>query len=238
MTHRRNALTSLGFGTLTALICLLPVLRAEEAKDPDPARFAGEIEAFHSWDARNAIPAHAVLFVGSSTIRLWRTAEAFPDLPVLNRGFGGAQFSDLLHFRQDVLLKIPEPACIVLYCGDNDIAGGKTADRVAQDFRAFVAAAQQAFPRTPLIYLAIKPSRSRWAIWPEQQRANGLIADLCRADPRLHFADIAPPMLATGNPPAENLFAKDGLHLNDEGYALWTRLLRPLIDQALKSPAP
>ena len=96
--------------------------------DPDPNRFAAEIKAFAEWDSRNAVPADPVLFVGSSSIRLWRTHESFPDLPVVNRGFGGSQVSDLLHFADRVVFPY-KPSVIVFYAGDNDLAAGKSAQR-------------------------------------------------------------------------------------------------------------
>src|SRR5690606_25008770 len=72
--------------------------QASQAAPPAPTRFEAEIEAFRAWDRKNAVPADAVLFVGSSSIRMWATAVSFPDLPVVNRGFGGSQISDVNHY--------------------------------------------------------------------------------------------------------------------------------------------
>ena len=109
-----------------ALFSLAPALA--EVPDPDPERFSDEIAAFEAWDAKNATPDDAILFVGSSSIRLWSTAEAFPDKPVVNRGFGGSELSDVMHFF-DVLVARHTPTTIVLYEGDNDIEHGKPAGR-------------------------------------------------------------------------------------------------------------
>lgn len=215
----------------TVALALAATLAGGQTPDkaPPEERFAGEIRAFRTWDSKNAIPRQPVLFVGSSTIRLWRTAEAFPDLPVVNRGFGGAQFPDLLRYRDDVILRYPDPSCIVLYCGDNDIASGRTAEEVAADFAALHRAVREAFPRTPLVYITIKPSPSRWRFWPEQEKANTLIAARCAQDPLARVADIASALLATGSPPAETLFLPDRLHLNEDGYRLCTEVVRPVI---------
>jgi lysophospholipase L1-like esterase len=117
----------------------------------------------------------------------------------------------------------------VLYAGDNDLdeRTGKTAADVVRDFQAFVARVHAAVPDARIYYVAIKPSRLRWARWPEMARANAEIAAACAADPRLGFLDVATPMLATGEPPARELFVFDGLHLSAQGYALWTSVVQP-----------
>ena len=111
--------------------CLVVVARAD-APDPDPARFAAEIESFAVWDTKNSFADGATLFVGSSSIRLWPTAKAFPEVAVINRGFGGSEISDVIHFYDQVIKPYAAPR-IFLYAGDNDIARGKTAERVAGD---------------------------------------------------------------------------------------------------------
>jgi lysophospholipase L1-like esterase len=219
-------------GGLLAMAVGLAAAETPKA-DPPPEPFADEIRAFRQWDSENAVPARPVLFVGSSTIAMWRTAESFPDLPVVNRGFGGSQFPDLWRYRQDVILRYPAPACIVLYCGDNDIAAGRSPEQVAADFAELHGAIRAAFPKTTLIYLTIKPSPSRWEIWPKHRRANELIAAQCALEPLAAVADIATPLLTTGNPPADTLFLPDKLHLSEAGYRLCTGVLRPFIDQAL-----
>lgn len=202
--------------------------------DPDPHRFDKEINAFRAWDAKNAIPDQAILFVGSSSIRMWKSAQSFPDLPVVNRGFGGAHISDMLYFKQDILLKYKMPSCLVMYCGGNDVAGGKSAERVVDDFKKWWNVVQTAFPGTPLVYIPIKPCPNRWKIWPEENKANNAIEKMCDADELLFYADTATPMLETGRPPADDLFIADKLHMSDKGYEIWTKVVRRSIKEALK----
>jgi lysophospholipase L1-like esterase len=205
--------------------------------DPDPNRFASEIKAFADWDSKNAVPADPVLFVGSSTIRLWRTHESFPDLPVINRGFGGSHISDVLHFTDRVVLPY-QPRVIVFYAGDNDIAGGKSAQRVFEDYRKFVALVRAARPGARIVFLAIKPSGSRWSLWPEVKKANDLVRDFCRGDDRLVYADLNASLLTADGTPDPSLFLKDQLHLNPQGYALWTKALAPILQKVLASAPP
>lgn len=219
---------------LVAFCVLAQVVVAEPAADPDPNRFAGEIKAFAEWDSKNAVPAEPILFVGSSSIRMWRTHESFPGLPVVNRGFGGSHISDVIHFAQRVVLPY-KPKVIVFYAGDNDVAGGKSAQRVCDDYSRFVGLVHARLPRTRIIFITIKPSGSRWSLWPEMNRANELIKASCEKDDRLFFADLAAPLLGADGRPDDGLFLEDKLHLNSAGYAAWTKALRPILRRALAS---
>jgi hypothetical protein len=195
----------------------------------DPAFFEDEIAAFEAADRQHAPPDRPIVFVGSSSIRFWSTlAEDMAPLPVLNRGFGGSQLSHVIHFADRTAIHY-RPRAIVLYAGDNDLdeRTGKTADDVVADFQTFKDLVHSYVPDTRVYYLSIKPSRMRWARWPEQAKANAAIAALAAADPGLGFIDVATPMLATGEPPARELFRFDGLHLSPRGYALWTSVVRP-----------
>jgi len=205
--------------------------------DPDPNRFAAEIKAFAAWDSKNAVPAGSVLFVGSSSIRLWRTHESFPDWPVINRGFGGSQISDVIHFADRIVLAY-QPKVIVFYSGNNDIASGKSAERVLEDYRRFVQLVHARQPGVRVIILAINPSRSRWSFWPEAKKANELVQDFCRSDPRLAFADFSSLFLGPDGLPDSSLFLKDELHLDAGGYAVWTKALAPVLRKVMTLPAP
>jgi lysophospholipase L1-like esterase len=205
--------------------------------DPDPNRFAQEIKAFADWDSKNAVPAQPVLFVGSSSIRLWRTHNSFPDLPVVNRGFGGSQISDVIHFFDQVVAPY-QARVIVFYAGNNDIAGGKSAERVRDDFRRLVTLVHAKQPQTRVIFLGINPSHSRWKFWPEVQKTNGLVAEFCRSDSRLIFADFAAPFLGADGLPDSSLYLKDQLHLNDKGYAIWNKALAPILQKVLAALPP
>lgn len=217
-----------------------PVVVAQAA-GPDPGRFAAEIEAFRQWDTKNATPQDALLFVGSSTIRLWNTADRFPRLPVINRGFGGSQISDVNHYFDDVAGKY-RAATIVFYAGDNDINDGKTPERVAADFRAFVVEALAVRADTRIVFLAIKPSPSRWAKWPQMQDANTRIRSYLegraaegRRRAQFVYVDMATPMLGPDGQPRPELFVEDRLHMSPAGYDLWTRLLGETL---ASSPTP
>jgi len=174
------------------------------------------------------------LFAGSSSIRLWDVQASWPDRPVLNRGFGGSTIADSIHFFDRIVTPY-QPRAIVLYAGDNDVAKGLSADQVRADYRRFISLAEERLPGTPVIYIAIKPSLKRWHLWPTMRDANDRIANFCREQDHLHFADIAEPMLQTApGRPAPEFFAGDGLHLSPRGYALWETVLQPVLEEALR----
>jgi lysophospholipase L1-like esterase len=199
--------------------------------NPDPARFDAEIRAFEAWDRQNSYPRDAVLFVGSSSIRMWPTAESFPNLPVINRGFGGSHISDANHFAERIVLKY-SPRLIVFYAGDNDIEAGKPPQQVVDDFQAFLNLVHHRLPTTRIIYLPIKPSVARWAKWPQMREVNSRVQAQSQSDERIIYVDTATPMLGDDSQPRPDLFLDDGLHLNSNGYTLWTETLQSALDRA------
>jgi len=192
--------------------------------DPDPERFSGEIEAFVQWDAKNSYTENAILFVGSSSIRLWPTASYFPEWCVINRGFGGSHISDVNHYYEQIVKKY-KPARIIFYAGDNDIADGKSPQQVLEDFQVFAARVEQDFPETLVYYLPIKPSISRWKFWPLMSEANDMINQYIQQKLHLTYVDTVTPMLNVDGEPDPPLFVEDGLHLNAKGYQLWSGIL-------------
>lgn len=186
------------------------------------------IVAFEKADAENPPPTGGLLFVGSSSIRMWKTSDAFPELAPINRGFGGSQIRDSVLYAPRIVIPYA-PRTIVFYAGDNDIAGGKSPERVAEDFREFARIVREALPETRLIFVAIKPSLSRWKLRDKMDEANRLVREFADKDDRVEFLDVVPPMLNEKGEPREDIFLPDGLHMNDAGYAIWNDLLRPLI---------
>ena len=194
------------------------------------AQWEQAIEEFERQDAAQPPAAAGVVFVGSSSIRMWDLLKSFDlDPPPVNRGFGGSQIVDALHFVDQLVLK-HKPRAIVFYSGDNDLASGKPATEVSGDFARFCRVVHETLPEATIIFISIKPSPSRWHLAEAMQAANAQIRELCEADERLEFADVWPAMLDSDGQPREELFAADKLHLNDEGYRLWTEMIRPLLD--------
>jgi len=217
---------------LVLLCVFMAALTGQEARvpDPDPSRFHEEIDAFVQWDKKNSWPDEAMLFVGSSSIRLWKTREAFPEYKLINRGFGGAHISDVLYY-YDKVVQPYKPDIIVFYCGDNDIASGKTIERVYDDFLSFLTRAFNEISEVKVVYIPIKPSGSRWSMWPEMNKVNNKIKLLSKKEKNLIYVDTATPLLDASGKPDDHLFLEDRLHLNELGYKEWNQVLHPVLEE-------
>jgi lysophospholipase L1-like esterase len=208
---------------------LLAFLAAGAAAGAAPAKWAASIDAFTRAEAANPPPRDAVLFVGSSSIVRWKSlARDFPEVRVVNRGFGGSELADSVHYLDRLVLP-HQPRVVVLYAGENDLQAGATAEEVHARFQAFRQGLHAALPQTRLVFIAIKPSPSRAKIRAQIDHTNALIAATCREDPRLAFADVVPPMLDAAGQPRPELFVADRLHLSEAGYAVWRPIVAPLL---------
>jgi len=188
------------------------------------ARWEREIAAIEKRLTENPPPKGGVAFAGSSSIRLWDLKKSFPGRNVVNVGFGGSEIRDCTHFAPRILVPL-EPKTIVFFAGDNDLADGRSPEQVRDDFRAFVAAVHGKLPGTKVLFVAVKPSPKRWALFERQKRANELVkADVAAGD-RLGYVDVVPAMLGPDGKPIPDLFAKDQLHLSPKGYAVWAKLV-------------
>jgi lysophospholipase L1-like esterase len=225
------------FSLLLLSIFIIWAANALAQENPDPHRFDKEIQNFEKWDSKNSFPKGAILFVGSSSIRMWKTQESFPDLTLINRGFGGAHISDVIFFIEQTTLKYDAPI-IFFYCGDNDIAGNKSPQQVLEDYKIFVQKVLENRSDTKIMFLAIKPSIARWGFWPEMDIANQLISQYSETNDHLFYVDTATPMLEMSSPPPADLFISDGLHLSDKGYQNWTDvILTELAEISTDKPA-
>ncbi len=197
-----------------------------------------DIAAFEASDRVSPPKPASVLFVGSSSIRVWPSLQSdFPGVAVIQRGFGGSELGDVVHFVPRIVIPY-RPRLIVLYAGDNDLAAGKSAETVVSEYREFVRVVHQALPSTRIAFVSIKPSGSRVALLPQMRLANEMIRKYAESHPGLAYVDVFTPMLGPDGAPREDLFSQDRLHMNARGYELWTRILDPVLrDTAQVAPA-
>jgi iduronate 2-sulfatase len=207
---------------------LKALLKKGVAEPPGFAHWEKEIQGIEQRDREKPPAEGGIVFVGSSSIRLWNLAKSFPDLPAVNHGFGGSQIADSTHFAQRLVLK-QKPKVVVFYAGDNDIAAGKSPAQVQDDFRAFASTVHRNLPKTKVLFLAVKPTPLRWKLFDVQTKANALVAAYCKGNDWLAYVDVVKPMLGADGKPKPGLYAKDGLHMNEEGYKVWTELVTPYL---------
>ena len=206
-------------------------------------RFQPDINAFVQADSLDTLPTGGALFVGSSSIRFWdNLASDMAPVPVINRGFGGSTLPEVLHYFYQ-LVPVHQPQVIVLYAGENDLAlegAGITPESVLETFQIFVNSVKDTLPGTKIYYISAKPSPARWSLWPQFQQANQLIRAYAVTQDNVVFVDVADAMLQPDGMVKKDIFVADSLHMNRQGYALWTKLLHPplLDDFNLASAKP
>jgi lysophospholipase L1-like esterase len=218
--------TILGLGLLTAGIReFRGTVLAQE--------WESSIRAFERQDKVHPVAPGVIVFTGSSSIAYWSSlANDMKPLTVINRGFGGSEYTDVNHYADRIVIAY-RPAAVVVYAGDNDLVspGRKTAQSVAQDVQQFVQIVHAKLPQTWVFVLSIKPSILRWKAWPEMKEANQLIEGFLRTEDHAAYIDVASPMLDGRGRLSSDLFVSDGLHPSAKCYALWTSLIKPVLLQ-------
>lgn len=214
-------------------VCVVSVLvlasaasSQETSKPPEADRWEAAIMAFEMQDQKSAPAAGANVFIGSSSIRMWQLEGSFPQHACVNRGFGGSQLGDSVKYAERIAIKY-NPRVVVVYAGDNDLNAGKTPEAVFTDYRAFRDKVQAALPETKIVFVAIKPSPSRWKLREKALEANRRIREEIANGKNHVFVDVWTPMLGDDGMPRPELFLKDQLHMNDAGYAIWSQLVEP-----------
>lgn len=205
---------------MRVLLALL-VLAVQESKAD---KWEKDIAAFEAKDKTSPPPQNEIVFVGSSSIRMWKSTEAFPDLQVINRGFGGSEMADSVRYADRIILPY-KPRIVVVFAGGNDINAGKSPEKVADDFKALAGKVHEALPKTKVYFISLFPNVKRRAQDDKCQKANALIEAFTKTDPRLGYIDTASKMRAADGGPRPELLRDDGLHMNEDGYKIWNEIV-------------
>ncbi|SRR5260221_6195091 len=192
------------------------------------AKWEAEIGAFEASDRTNPPPKGCIVFVGSSSIRLWSSLNSdFPGLPVINRGFGGSELADSVHFAERIVLRY-EPREVVVYAGGNDLANGKEPEIAFGDFVALFTIIHERSPGTRVVFIATAPNPSRWALVEKMKQFNSLTQHYCE-EHSVTFVDVFSLMLGANGLPLPDIYRDDRLHMNPKGYAIWKQALTPYV---------
>lgn len=234
-------LRSLPLVALLAAVAVAPALHAQvtapaparpatsRTEPPNLTRFDTEIRRFEAFDEASRPAPGGIVFVGSSSFRKWESlARDFPNLPVLNRGFGGSTFPEAQHYASRIVLAY-RPREVVVYEGDNDLASGRTPQQVADDYRTFVRTVRDALPSARIVFVSVKPSPSRWQLAPAVREANRLVQAIVARDTLQSYVDVFTPMLGSNGRPKPELFVSDSLHMTPAGYAIWRERIGPAL---------
>ena len=210
---------------------LLAALHAAEVPNDavakHAARFEKEIAAFEEADKKSPPPQGAILFVGDSAVRMWKSLpEDFPEYQVINRGFGGSELADAVYFADRIVTPY-HPRLIVLKAGGNDLSSGKSPEQIAADFRSFVQTVRAKLPNVRIACHSLNPNVARWRQKEIRLKANALMKAIVAEGPNLDFIEVWDQFLdAKGNPRAD-LFVTDGIHSNADGYKVLAEIVRP-----------
>jgi lysophospholipase L1-like esterase len=223
MTTRRSIV---GLSLAIVLVIARATVGDEAPKSSAADRWEKDITAFEDQDRKVPPRAGGNVFVGSSSIRMWKLGPGFPKHVAINRGFGGSQLGDSVRYAERIVIPY-KPRVVVVYAGDNDLNAGKTPEAVFADYRAFRDKIHAALPETKIVFIAIKPSPSRWKLHEKALEANRLIREEIAQGKHQNFIDVWTPMLGEDGMPRPELFLKDNLHMNETGYEIWNKLVEP-----------
>lgn len=224
-----------GLGIVAGLLLLLAAWPAwrlwgelSKAASQDPRVWEDDIAALVEATADGPNDHGAVLFVGSSSIRLWSTLhEDMAPLDVVQHGFGGAKLADVEFFADELVTPFA-PRGVVVFAGTNDIHPGRTKppDVLLATWQRFVSRVRAGSPDVPIHFIGITPSLMRWEVWPQAQETNRLIREWNASQPGLSYIETGPALLGADGTPDPDNYVFDGLHLSDRGYAIWTEAIR------------
>lgn len=207
---------------LSALIGISSVFAQGNRFDEEVAKLNHKLDSI-GWQKES------VIFTGSSSVRLWKNLqEQFPEVPIINTGFGGSTSADLEAQLFPLVLRF-KPSKIFIYEGDNDISGGKTASEIMATIDKIVTRIQNELPEATINLISAKPSPSRWELKTSYTVLNDLIRQYCTGHKNVNFVNVWDIMLDKTGVPRSDIFIQDNLHMNEKGYALWKEIFTPFL---------
>jgi hypothetical protein len=219
---------SLGFIATLLTLVFTPITEGAETNH-NFQKWEKEIAAYGQSDRTNLPPKGGLLFIGSSTIRLWKTlAQDFPKQDVINRGIGGCEIVDCTYFADRIVFPY-RPRMIFFRCGGNDLWAGKPVEQVFADYLAFVKQVQSNIPEAEIVFVSLSPSIARWKQAEKERALNRLVEEYTRAAPRLKYIETYDLVLGADGQPRAELFVGDKLHFNARGYELLAERVRPFV---------
>ena len=216
------------------LFILLSVTVSTAVVAQNDTAFRKEISAFLRADSAAMPHKNQILFVGSSSFTFWKDIrDYFPGYPLINRGFGGSSLIHLIQYADKIILPY-SPRQIIIYCGENDIADAWdkvkiTPDTVLMRFKRLMTVIRKRLGKVPVVFVSVKPSPSRWKMETDFVKTNRLIKDFLRTDRHAVFLNVHDAMLLPDGSVNPELFGKDSLHMNARGYAIWQKIIRPVL---------
>tara|TARA_Y100000768_G_C23915435_1_gene652127 strand:- start:504 stop:1193 length:690 start_codon:yes stop_codon:yes gene_type:complete len=192
-----------------------------------------DIKVLESLDRQETCGNDCILFLGSSSIRLWNEIKSdMSPFNVVARGYGGAHFYDIIHYTKR-LVKNHNPKAIVVFVA-NDITGSNNNSwygdlrpkEVLKLFKFFTKQVYSAHGDIPIFVIETTPTISRWKVWDKISAANDLIKNYTAKVGNLSYITTRFNFLDDEGNPVEKYFTGDKLHLNKSGYKLWSKIIK------------
>ena len=191
----------------------------------DPTRFKNQVDELFNAEYNFSPDKKLVIFTGSSSVRMWKDVQQrFPEYNIINNGFGGSQFSDLIYFYDELITK-RTPEILFIYEGDNDIASDKKPNKILKEAKGLIARIQRDLPQTKVVFISPKPSIARENLKKDYIKLNKKLKKYCEKQENLEFADVWNIMLDENGNVFTDIFIEDGLHMNKKGYDLWAKVI-------------
>ncbi len=211
--------------TFSIFVLAFLLIASFTTKAQDPNRFKNSIKAFSEKEYSFNPNKKLIVFAGSSSIRKWEdVADYFPDYNVVNFGFGGSHYSDLIYWYDKLITRF-QPDYLFIYEGDNDIAAKKKPGKVYKQAKALIKRIKSDLPKTEVIIISAKPSIARWNLSKKYIKLNKKLNKFCTKQNHVEFADVWKIMLDKNGNVMQDIFIEDGLHMNEKGYNLWKKEL-------------
>ena len=163
---------------------------------------------------------------GSSTIKMWSTLKKIDTKEeLINTGFGSSKASDLDRYLFPLILKY-EPKRVFIYEGDNDLWEGVEIEEILKNLKQIVLRIHLADPETEIYLIGAKPSPSRWEKRNNYLLFNSQLQAYCAEQEKVSYIDTWGPLTDSEGNARPELFIKDQLHLNADGYILWNGVFK------------
>ena len=197
-------------------------------------QFEEEVSLLESLDFEEKAGEKDVLFIGSSSIRLWDNIQVdMHPYSSIKRGYGGAHFYDLIHFSER-LVKNHSPKAILIFVanditGSNDLTnkvGDLSPNEVKKLFKYNYKLIRSIHKHIPIFLIETTPTPKRWKVWNKILQANKKLERFCKQVPNLYFISTRDKFIGADGLPIQSLFLNDELHLNVDGYKLWSSVIK------------
>ena len=174
----------------------------------------------------------AVVLLGDSMIARFARLRTPDRVSVVNFGINGDFTTGVLQ-RLGAVVRL-RPAKVFIEIGVNDVVERVEPAVVIANYRAIIRGIRGGSPTTRLYAQSIFPTalRSSWLRSSDSlndtiRATNADLASLCRQE-GITFIDLHPLFVRDNRLAAA--FTVDGIHLNDQAYALWLDAIRRYVD--------